>query len=304
MPFSTYVFLIGTLLKRLKEMKRLPRPTRCLTGPESGQATIEYILVVVIVLIIALTLLYRFHGGFKKYTEAFFDGYIACLLETGELPGTGSQCQGELQAFDSKNGKNLLKDNLPTNNGNWGKGAGGKNAGKSGNSGKNGAAGGEVVSGGADRSVGNLGRSGRQAVTPMRMAGSGEGEGGAKDSSGLGLLGGLPVARMQNSRRPHSVQMSFTINGTIEETTASSKPVKKGTGKTVEKGGSELRPVKSAENMDVRRTQASIQDDREFSIGGLVRLVIIILIIIAMVIFFGGQLLQVLRSRDKGGGGD
>lgn len=284
-------------------MRRLPRPTRCLTGPESGQGTIEYMLVVVIVLIIALTLLYRFHGGFKKYTEAFFDGYIACLLETGELPGTGSQCQGELQAFDSKNGKMLLKDNLPEPGKGGGGGGKGKNAGKSSGSGKTGAAGGEVVSGGADRSIGNLGKTGRQAVTPVKTGGGG-GDGDGKGKEGGDVLNIRSVGRVQDSRRPRSVQMGFTTNGAIEETESPTKPVQKSTGKTVESGGSELRPVKAAENMEARRTQASVQDDREFSIGGLIRLVIIVLIIVAMVIFFGGQLLQVLRSRDKGGGGD
>lgn len=284
-------------------MKRLPRWKSCLAGPESGQGTVEYILVLIIVIIIALTLLYRFNGAFKKYTEAFFDGYIACLLETGELPGTGSTCQAEFAAFDGKNGKNLLKDNLPTNKGNWGKGgAGGKGGPKtSGGSGKNGAAGREVVSGGPDRSVGSL--RGRSATVPLKTSSGGDGGGGGEGKESGGLLGGIPVARMQNSQRPRSVQMGFSTEGSLVEPTNPEKSSKKSTGKTVE-GGSELRPVKAAENMEARRTQASIDDGKDFSVGGLIRLVIIILIIVAMAIFFGGQVLQFMKSRDKGGGGD
>ena len=80
-----------------------------ITGRESGQSLIEYVLVLLVVIIITLSLIYQFHSAFRNYAKAFFGGYIACLLETGELPGTGAQlCREEMPNFDLKKGKKQL----------------------------------------------------------------------------------------------------------------------------------------------------------------------------------------------------
>ncbi len=70
----------------------------------SGQATIEYILLLVVVVALVVGPLKQFSQMFNGYMEAIFgrDQYLACLLETGELGGqstdAGSSCSATLKA--------------------------------------------------------------------------------------------------------------------------------------------------------------------------------------------------------------
>src|ERR1051326_4578430 len=101
------MFLIGTSLKTLNALNAKNPTLRMDRNPTTffrrtpnsrsagrfrrhqlGQGTLEYILVLVVVIIIILGLMYQFHSSFRNYAQQFFDGYIACLLEVGELPGT------------------------------------------------------------------------------------------------------------------------------------------------------------------------------------------------------------------------
>ena len=84
------------LAVHLKKARRAGRKL----NKESGQGVLEYILVLVIVLVVILGLVYQFNVKFKNYAEQFFDGYIACLLETGDLPGVGgSMCEEEMKTI-------------------------------------------------------------------------------------------------------------------------------------------------------------------------------------------------------------
>ena len=56
---------------------------------EKGQAVIEYLLILILVVSIILGILYQFNDAFKKFINGYFGDYIACLLETGELPSLG-----------------------------------------------------------------------------------------------------------------------------------------------------------------------------------------------------------------------
>lgn len=60
--------------------------TRSIKLNESGQGVIEYILVLTITVFLIGTFLYQFSTAFRKYANNFFGEYVACLLETGELP--------------------------------------------------------------------------------------------------------------------------------------------------------------------------------------------------------------------------
>ena len=65
-----------------------------LKSKSSGQAVLEYLLVLFVTVAIILGLLYQFNSGFKVFLDNFFGDYIACLLETGELPSLGAQGPG------------------------------------------------------------------------------------------------------------------------------------------------------------------------------------------------------------------
>jgi hypothetical protein len=266
-----------------------------LSGRESGQGTLEYILVLIIVVIIILTLLFRFNGAFKKYAAAFFDSYIACLLEVGELPGTGSTCSSEMPSFNQKDGKMLLKDNLPES-----KGGGNKGGGGSSNSANNNHRGETKNGGGGGNAVGRLRDSGRNRSTEIGKVGDGnESSFGGDDKNGVANT--QSAGRVPSGNRPATVKMDVNSDGKVEEKSETNRPKSATTTKKVDESN-ELRPVKSIENTTRKTASAADDDQKGFSVGALVRLLIIILIIVAMVVFFGGQLIQISKSRDKGGG--
>lgn len=265
-----------------------------LAGRESGQGTLEYVLIVVIIVIITLSLLYRFHGAFRVYAQAFFDGYISCLLEVGELPGTGSVCASDMPSFNQANGKMLLKDNLPQpkGGGNGNKGGGKTSAPQSSRETGSG--------GGSSNAVGRLGGTGRVRSSEVGTVADTNQPGGSGDDR-LGVANTHANGRINVSNRGRSVQMDVDSEGRIANKSDDGKPRSAGINKRVDDGGG-LRPVKAVENIPRQIASSDDGDQKGFSVGALIRLFIIILIIVAMVIFFGGQLMQISKSREKGGG--
>lgn len=275
------------------------RNRRCLAGPQSGQGLVEYLLLLIVLTILILSLLYQFHSSFRKYAEVFFDGYIACLLETGALPGTGSECQGELAAFDGKSGKMLLKNNLASNtNGRRGAATQTARNNRTGNRG-------EILAGSRNSTpVGSVGRGDSPRVARLGASESGEGGSSGNEYSSLNYSNYRPVGRVGDNYRPSSVNMSFTQEGGIEEKKENGKPTSTKSGKAADDRGG-LRPRRATENFEQRKISSYNESENSgFSFGGLLRMFIIIILIVGMVVLFGGQILQILRSREKGGGGD
>ena len=58
---------------------------------ESGQALVEYILILMTVVLISIGLLYQFNKSVRDYITVFFGEYIACLVASGQLPSLGSE---------------------------------------------------------------------------------------------------------------------------------------------------------------------------------------------------------------------
>ena len=81
---------------------------------ESGQAIVEYILVLVVSVAIILGGMYQLNSAFKTWANNYFGTYLACLLETGELPtisGTGGDsglCNQFFKPFSLADGRPLL----------------------------------------------------------------------------------------------------------------------------------------------------------------------------------------------------
>ncbi len=76
------------LFKKYSFRNKLPRSLNLRRSDESGQAMIEYILVV----IIAVTMLFLAKSVFSnmnKYISGYVGGYFKCLMVQGELPALG-----------------------------------------------------------------------------------------------------------------------------------------------------------------------------------------------------------------------
>lgn len=294
---------------------------------ESGQATLEYILILTVTVIIFLSLIWQFNTAFRKYADAFFDGYIGCLLETGELPGNGGDCEAEYQKFQIKNGTVLAGDGAGgggSGGGGTGSGSGGSNNSdkdssggkggkesegkksannKGGGSSNSNSAGGGSELGGSSASGGSLfvkSRNGKQRSTPVagaKVAGAGNNKGregltalGSVDSTGNGGDNG-------GRRRRTALDRSFGYEGQRSEEdqalTAPSTTVAK------EEGGGSLKPKKVS--VDTSRKPASIgaDNDEGFSLGKFIRIILIAGIVVMIFIFFGGQILQISKSAEK-----
>lgn len=176
---------------------------------QRGQATLELVLVLLVGVLIALGLIYRFNTAFKKYTVDMYGTYYRCLLETGELPGTGSVCRDKEVRFNIANGRDLVRDGGTGGSGGGGSGGGGSDG--SGGNGSNGSGGGNGSGkgGGKGSSGGQSGQSGSDGSGGSGSgSGSDSGGGGSESVGGRGRTSGggrgSVIGRLRNLQNPRS----------------------------------------------------------------------------------------------------
>lgn len=289
-----------------------------LRGQESGQGTIEYILVLLIAVILIGGLIYQFNTAFRNYAEAFFGGYIACLLEVGELPGSSNgECQ--MADFDLASGEQVVADGGSGGGGGSGSGsgAGGKGAqGKAGDEGNNseGEGGGDSGGGGrselassggggggmSSRPIGSL-RS-RQRSTPVGTV-AGADKDSAIESNGVVLNSGgnsTAIGSLSDNRRQgrRTIIIGYGYYDPDGEGNNENRPAVANMGKRVDENAT-LRPKKSVVNLDRKPAQSSEMEEKEMSFGDFIRYLFIAAIVLAIVIFFGGQAMQISKSWEK-----
>ena len=300
---------------------------------ERGQATIEVILLAFIAVVVILGLIYRFNTAFKKYTTDLYGSYYRCLLETGELPGTGSVCKDRAARFEIANGREKLKWSPSDDasggggsSGGSGPGSGGGSGGKgssggaksgsgnetsgSSNSASSGSSGGDSVSAG-----GSAGGRGQSVVGRLRQISKRNGStavGGADQLSddeknlaagaGDSLRADYAGARGNaDSLRNARTKMDFAMGGDEmqQEARVASAPVSGPTAKRADRTGDALRPRKAVENTDRKPAQAGMKEDSSgMDFGKMFRIFMIVAIIVAIVIFLGGQILQISKSSE------
>lgn len=284
-----------------------------------GQATLEIILLLIILVAVILGLVAKFNSSFRAYTVDLYGGYYRCLLETGELPGTGSVCKDKQAAYDPEAGKDVITGggggdgsdgggNGEDGGGNRGGGGTETTSNSGSGSGSSGDGNTETVSsgtsGGGQSVIARMRRTSRRnqptqvgsaddlSKSELAMAGgSGEDE--------PSRMGSRSVAS-NNLRRSRS-RTNFTMEGeeyVREETKAA---VASGTVKKTNEAGSGLRPRRSAYVPPrEKKDSQSVEGTGGFAFGNLVRMLFIIIIIVIIVVVVGGQVMQVANSGDKG----
>jgi hypothetical protein len=79
---------------------------------QKGQATIEYVLVLVIVIMMGLGIIWKFNSAFRTFALSYFGQYLDCLLANGELPSISSgkpgTCDAQFTAFDLASGRSPI----------------------------------------------------------------------------------------------------------------------------------------------------------------------------------------------------
>jgi hypothetical protein len=289
---------------------------------QSGQAIIEYLLVLVVVIGLILGLGYKFNSAFRAYVDSFFGKYVSCLLETGELPALGSGVQGYCSQnfnaqFDPNAGSPLpgageaggssggsnggsVRPNSPQaqSQSSPSPGGGGQSAaptsdggGVRGTDGINSGGG-----GGGPQSAGSLfNRSGRATRTAVGEVG---GEEGVKYTGSIAPLNrGRTVGEVagENGRMD---RMTLDRRFFSEQDFQEKRSTSTNEAAPSAEGGEGLRPKKT--QYEVKRSTAVAGEHEEgFSIGKLLRFLLIFVIIGTLVLLIGGQVLQISKSGEK-----
>lgn len=156
------------LLTRRKSVFNQKTPGFFLSLNKKGQAVLEYILLLIIALSIILGALYQLNDAFRKFTSSLFGDYLACLLESGELPGQSGLCQASFKPFKLTDGNTLVPSGSSSGSSSSGPSSNNPGSTSSGPGGSN----------GSDYSTSNDGSS--------RSGRDGGAYGGSRDSSSAG----------------------------------------------------------------------------------------------------------------------
>lgn len=293
---------------------------------QSGQAVIEYILVLVVVVSIILGILYQFNDAFKQYLDRFFGDYIACLLETGELPSLGgdgpssSECVTPFQEFSISAGRNLAGGDSSQGNGNSGnsENGSGNGSGNGGDSSSSSSGGGgsnnsnsnlrpaNVVNGGgvansdSRKNLGNGGlRPSRQIVNKSVVQGKdGKNTGGfgdSNDSGGFGRRGGRRIIRR---RRIIYLGDNYLDEEKKKKQSVASAASTKAKAKSGADGDGLREPLLKIKK---KKVFDKMESDTGFKMGfgNFIKFLLIGGILIAIFIFLGGQAVQIKKSWQK-----
>jgi len=265
---------------------------------QRGQAIIEYILILVVTVALILGGMYQLNTAFKSWANNYFGNYLACLLETGELPtisgsgGDAGLCNEIFKPFTLADGRPLVSGYTPPEGGGGGNSGGGaREGGRPGASRAGGGGGGGSYGGrpfpssfgkGSRKTPGQAGgKKGASATYTGSMAASdyGSGAGGSRNKINMGVKGRLDnrFAFQDERERPQKRSVAGSTR----------KP-----GETGEKA-----PRTRVKRSEVKKSDAA-EADTGLNLPNFIRILIIAGIVIALVMFLGGQALQIGKSMD------
>lgn len=271
---------------------------------QKGQAVVEYILALVIIVSIILLISIKFFKPLQGYVNDTLGIYVQCLLETGELPNlhsgeastecTLSNLGGSGGQFgpNAANSKNNGKGNNDKNNSE--KNGSNRNSDNSGGSG--GSGGGGAYNGYAGSRGGSLfSRRGAQ-VTENNSKDGKTVEIALNDSGGGGFF------RVSNSVGGYGSNRTSRPNITRELTNAQQKELKEKnrTNKSSTVEGETRTP--SPKKILVKPPPAPKileQEDEKITFGNYFRYFLIAAIIIIILLIIGGQAMQLSKSWEK-----
>lgn len=271
---------------------------------QGGQATIEYVLLLIVSVSLLLALMTQVFTPLQKFLQAYMGTYVQCLLEYGELPAlsgdsgsdSDSECNARFEDFSLTAGR-------PSKGGEGGSGSDGDGS-------SSGSGGDEENSSGGNgrRATAGSGGSGRS-----RLITNGPGTAGADGSgdqkiieievSSAGAGTGSFVSRGGTVGRPINRQQAFAV----DQSQLSERDMKRVQQQKKQNERSQASITEATEPkaptrfaVDPPPVSASIDlKEDELTFGSFLRMLIIIGIILAIVIFVGGQFLQMSKSASE-----
>lgn len=284
--------------------------TKRLTS-QSGQAAVEYVLLILIVMAVMFGSIYQLSTAFQSFAKGYFGDYLTCLLEAGELPSMGDGmgiCSGSYAPFSLASGRPYI--------GVTGPGGGGAGSGGSSENNRNIAGSGDGASsaseGGASRGFVPAGSQGRGGFGSSSGRAS-EGK-ASEDEKKKGLVaattgdGGFD----NRGRGARAFESSETSSGT--------EPEDEIVGRTrfVSKKADEKKQALRKDKVDVNEADKKIKgsrvptsasgriqgkeisdDDLALTLPNFIRFLLIAAIVIALVLFLGGQAVAIKKGTEK-----
>lgn len=257
---------------------------------ESGQGTLEYILVLVVTVAIILGMMLQLNTAFKTWANNYFGDYLACLLETGDLPTIGGSpgdsgvCEQFFKPFSLAEGRpanGRAKEEQKSDNGK----SGGERERRTGPGGGNYT----PVRYSGSGSMGGRWRAANSSSKGRGVAGSSKG--GSTETTSYGSSVGY-VQRPQ-PRIKSKLDQKFAFEKESDPS-QKRKPIPVGKKKDADDGRKPV--IKLKPNAFKKKTVTDA--DTSFSVGDFMRFLIIAALVIALVMFVGGQVLSISKSME------
>jgi len=262
---------------------------------QSGQALIEYVLLLAISVALILGLMNQLYKPFGKWVDNYMGVYLECLLDVGELPSLGGgdasgECNQKFESFTLAGGRPAA-DRKNNQNSNIDEDA------------RKEKSNGDSYSGGA-YSGGRSGSSG--------AGGRGFAIGGSQGADGPGAAqgDGKLTEKLQSSRffrfksnEYVSLQQKIPSKGITEPLPFTKAKLKKKEPTRITVAATEMEGSSGkAKKLIVKsesRTVASEQEVSTWSFAKYLKYSVILLVIIAILLFLGGQIMQITKSMEK-----
>lgn len=288
---------------------------------QSGQAGIEYILILLVIVALAM-MLRQLYEPLRLWTDRHFSAYLSCLLEVGELPQFAGEVCNEGSSADLARTMRQVQIRNPMGEGG---GAGGINGNRTG--GSNAAAlnaeearrragrrpssaataeavtntpGGGGGGGFAGRSPRFASRGGRSQFGQGGSAAgrTSAGDPGAGKSSNLEAInGGSVEGRRKVADRKKRDTDDSGLSGYEMDRRDRKVVARSQTSVKTDDEGNDRRPTRLKANRS--GPKAEVIEEKPWSFGDYLRIMIIIAIIVALFFLIGGQALQLSKSSEK-----
>lgn len=277
---------------------------------QKGQAVLEYVLLIFMVLIVSLAILIGLARSTQRFFHNYYGQYFECLLETGELPSLGADGNAETECDDLYEPFTVTDGRAPID----GKSGGSRDdanknsdkdsdqdASDQANAEGSGGGGSAEYRGPISAGAGAFGSdaAGRSRKVPLSKADRGGGAGDDEDGSD-------GTVRYNNFRqnndfgsdgsgRSEYVPVYGTMAGEEEEEKKSSAQAKAPVAQDPEQA---LRGKRVPAKSETKKDNKEVDVDGGMDFPDFMRFLIIAVIILVIIIFFGGQVMQYQKSKD------
>lgn len=311
--FKIFNKLLSTKSQAYVQKKRRNALDRCFfnmnLGNQSGQGVIEYLLVLVVIVLIVLGGVYQLNDAFRNWATNYFSDYLACIMETGELPAIGGsgvtvgECDQQFEPFTLAEGRPLIDSGGGSGPGNGGGSGTGDGSGGDGEDSSDGSGSDRTSTYNAGQSRGGGGRSFRVSSNSSG-SGSGDEDGSGRNGRQKKIYTGstdasIPAYALNSSESRFKVNRGIGgYGGVYDEDKDDKEHDEKTGGGSTKKSSLEKSEKRDRIKVTELPKKEEIPEDEPMTFGNFIRYLIIAAIIIALVVFLGGQALQMSKGME------